>query len=209
MIEMDTNAMTTDEIILETAIDLMEKKGFKAVTTKEIASKSGFSEMTLFRHFGTKKNILEKAVETYSYLIDMKSILYDKVEYDLRKDLTRVSKTYHRYNQQNYKMVLLSFQERNTHPFIGESLSENPKQLKMYLVEYFKEMQKRNKMVAVDPEIQAMNFLWMNLGYFLSYQLGGRKVAVVPLDKFIDDSVDLFVKGLMPREVNGIQETVK
>ncbi|WP_416151843.1 TetR/AcrR family transcriptional regulator [Salipaludibacillus sp. HK11] len=194
---MKTNALSTEDIILETAIDLMEKKGFKAVTTKEIALKSGFSEMTLFRHFGTKHNILERAVETHSYLIDMKTILFDKVEYDLKNDLTRVSKTYHRYNQHNNKMVLLSFQERNTHPFIGERLSENPKRLKMYLIEYFKIMQKKGKMIQVDPEVHAMNFLWMNLGYFMSFQLGGRKVVELPLDQFIEESVDLFVRGLI------------
>ncbi|PYZ93588.1 TetR family transcriptional regulator [Salipaludibacillus keqinensis] len=198
MIEMHENVKSTEEIILDTAIDLMEKKGFKAVTTKEIALNSGFSEMTLFRHFGTKLTILERAVETHSYLIDMKSILYDQVEYDLKKDLTRVSETYHQYNQHNYKMVLLSFQERNTHPFIGEKLSENPKQLKSYLVEYFMEMQRKGKMIAVDPEAQAMSFLWMNLGYFMSFQLGGRKVAQVPLKEFIEESVNVFVRGLTP-----------
>ncbi|SER93378.1 TetR/AcrR family transcriptional regulator [Salipaludibacillus aurantiacus] len=199
MIEVkDKQGMSTEEIILETAIDLMEKKGFKAVTTKEIAAQSGFSEMTLFRHFGTKQNILEKAVEVYSYLIDMKTILYDHVEYDLKKDLKRVSETYHKYNQHNYKMVLLSFQERHTHPFIGEKISENPKRLKNYLVDYFEEMQKRGKMIETDAEAQAMNFLWMNLGYFMSFQLGGKKVAQIPLQTFIEDSVDLFVRGLTP-----------
>lgn len=199
MIEMETNSMTTEEIILETAIDLMEKKGFKAVTTKEIASKAGFCEMTLFRHFGTKLNILEKAVETYSYLIDMKSILYDKVEYDLKKDLSRVSKMYHKYILNNEKMILLSFHERNTHPFLGERLSEIPKQLKIYLINYFKVMQEKGKMIDVDPEVQAMNFLWLNLGYFLSSKIGGKVVADFTDNKFIEESVDLFVRGLIPK----------
>jgi len=198
MIEMERNSMTTEEIILNTAIDLMEKKGFKAVTTKEIASESGFCEMTLFRHFGTKQNILERAVETHSYLVDMKSILNDKVEYDLKSDLTRVSKTYHQYKQYNGKLILLSFHERNTHPFIGKRLSETPKILKMYLMDYFIDMQKKGKMVDVDPEVQAMNFLWLNLGYFMASQIGGKVVADFPEEKFIEESVDLFVRGLIP-----------
>ncbi|MCD8508499.1 MAG: TetR/AcrR family transcriptional regulator [Bacillus sp. (in: Bacteria)] len=47
--------ISTEDRILHAAIDLMEQKGFKAVTTREIAIEAGFSEMTLFRHFGTKK----------------------------------------------------------------------------------------------------------------------------------------------------------
>lgn len=197
MTDLERDTMTTEEIILETAIKLMEKKGFKAVTTKEIAAESGFCEMTLFRHFGTKQNILEKAVETHSYLIDMKSILYDKVDYDLKKDLTRVSKKYHEYIKCNENMILLSFHERNTHPYIGERLSENPKQLKIYLINYFKVMQEKGKMIGVDPEVQAMNFLWLNLGYFMASQIGGKVVADFPEDKFIEESVDLFVRGLI------------
>lgn len=199
MTDLEKDTMTTEEIILKTAIKLMEKKGFKSVTTKEIAAESGFCEMTLFRHFGTKQNILEKAVETHSYLIDMKSILYDKVDYDLKKDLTRVSKTYHEYIMDNEKMILLSFHERNTHPYIGERLSENPKQLKVYLINYFKVMQEKGKMISVDPEVQAMNFLWLNLGYFMASQIGGKVVADFPEDKFIEESVDLFVRGLIPQ----------
>ncbi|MCR6095709.1 TetR/AcrR family transcriptional regulator [Salipaludibacillus agaradhaerens] len=200
MVKTGNATMTTEEIILETAIDLMEKKGFKAVTTKEIAAESGFSEMTLFRHFGTKQALLERAVETHSYLIDMKAILYDHVSYNLKEDLKRVSETYHKYNQYNYKIVLLSYQERHTHPFIGEQISENPKRLKMYLVDYFKEMQKQGKMVDCNVEAQAMNFLWMNLGFFIARHLGGQKVSHMPLESFIEESVTLFVRGLEVRE---------
>ncbi|MCR6107401.1 TetR/AcrR family transcriptional regulator [Salipaludibacillus agaradhaerens] len=200
MVKTSNATMTTEEIILETAIDLMEKKGFKAVTTKEIAAESGFSEMTLFRHFGTKQALLERAVETHSYLIDMKAILYDNVSYNLKEDLKRVSETYHKYNQYNYKIVLLSYQERHTHPFIGEQISENPKRLKMYLVDYFKEMQKQGKVVECNAEAQAMNFLWMNLGFFIARHLGGQKVSHMPLESFIEESVTLFVQGLEVRE---------
>lgn len=189
--------LTTEEIIMNTAIDLIEQKGFNGVSTKEIAQEAGFSEMTLFRHFGTKCGLLERAVDYNSYLLDMKTALFDAVTYDLREDLKNVSTLYHDYNGKNAKMILIAFQERHQHPFIGETLSQNPKQLKLYLIDYLKTMQEKGKVKAsICPETQAMNFLWMNLGYFLSRHLGGKVVAEVNLDHFIDQSVDTFVHAL-------------
>ncbi|ADU31240.1 TetR/AcrR family transcriptional regulator [Evansella cellulosilytica] len=188
--------MSTEDQILGAAIDLMEKRGFKAVTTKEIAAEAGFSEMTLFRRFGTKKKLLEAAVERYSYIIDMENIFQKYITYELEEDLMLVSKTYHRYMIQNQKIVLLAFQERNTYPMIAEKTAESPKILKDYLVRYFTEMQKREKIIAVDSEIQAMSFLWMNFGYFMSRYIAGESVSQVPLSTFIDESVKAFSRGI-------------
>ncbi|WP_232318153.1 TetR/AcrR family transcriptional regulator [Salisediminibacterium beveridgei] len=182
---------------MNTAIDLIEQKGYNGVSTKEIAQEAGYSEMTLFRHFGTKCGLLERAVEHKGYLVDMKTTLFEQVTYDLRKDLKKVSELYHDYNNRNAQMVLIAFQERHQHPFIGETISQNPKQLKLYLIEYLNKMQDMGKVDAdICAETQAMNFLWMNLGYFLSHHLGGKVVAESSLDCFIDESVDAFVKIL-------------
>lgn len=192
----DSCYLSTEDRILQSAIDLIEKKGYKAVTTKEIAKNAGFSEMTLFRHFGTKQKLFERAVEKYSYTIDMKNILEENVTYDLMTDLTLVSKAYHEHLNRNYKIIVITFQERNTYPHLGKKVTENPITLKKQLTNYFKEMQRRNKMIDVDPEMQTMNFLYMNLGYFLSKFVSGHHVAQVPLDKFIEESVKTFVRGI-------------
>lgn len=192
--------LSTEDKILHSAIDLIEKKGYKAVTTKEIAKKAGFSEMTLFRHFGTKQKLFEIAVDKYSYAIDMKKILEENVTYDLETDLKLVSRAYHEHLNRNYKIILITFQERNTYPHIGDKVTENPKMLKKQLIEYFKEMQRRNKIIDIDPEMQTMNFLWMNLGYFLAKFVSGDKVAQVPLDIFIEESVKTFVRGIEVKE---------
>jgi AcrR family transcriptional regulator len=52
--------MTGDERreqILQTAVDLFSKKGFKGTTTKEIAKAAGVSEAMVFRHFASKDEL--------------------------------------------------------------------------------------------------------------------------------------------------------
>lgn len=48
-------AASTEKRILDAALKVFGEKGYKGATTKDIASKSGFDESTLFRNFGTKK----------------------------------------------------------------------------------------------------------------------------------------------------------
>ncbi|WP_218197360.1 hypothetical protein, partial [Pseudomonas sp. 2995-1] len=72
--------------------------------------------MTLFRHFGTKKKMLECAVKRFYHLVDVTNILMKNVSYDLEADLKLVSQTYHWYMNKNEQIVLLAFQERDTIP---------------------------------------------------------------------------------------------
>ena len=52
--------------IVEAAIDLFSRKGFRGTTTREIAEVAGISEAMIFKHFTTKQ-------ELYSAIIEVKS----------------------------------------------------------------------------------------------------------------------------------------
>ncbi len=53
----------TDQII-KASISVFVKKGYIASTTKEIALKANVAEVTLYRKFGTKKNLFEFSVKS-------------------------------------------------------------------------------------------------------------------------------------------------
>lgn len=48
----------TRQRIQEVAVRLFQERGFDAVTVEEIAAAAGVSHMTVFRHFGTKEQIV-------------------------------------------------------------------------------------------------------------------------------------------------------
>ena len=52
----------TEQKILDSALKLFAKKGFDASTTITLAEESGYSEMTLFRIFKTKKNLFDQVM---------------------------------------------------------------------------------------------------------------------------------------------------
>ncbi len=51
---------STQKKIIDAAIKIFSEKGFEGSTTSEIAQVAGVAEGTIFRHFGTKKGILQK-----------------------------------------------------------------------------------------------------------------------------------------------------
>ncbi|UUZ81844.1 TetR/AcrR family transcriptional regulator [Paenibacillus sp. P26] len=60
---MNQTVSTGDKLILA-AIDLIAEQGYDGTTTKEIASAAGVSEVTLFRHFGSKQARAHRRVRT-------------------------------------------------------------------------------------------------------------------------------------------------
>lgn len=187
----------TKEKILEAAIDVMHLKGYSSATVREIAAKADVSEMTLFRKFSSKQELLNGIIEKYSFAFSMKKIFVEELTYELERDLVTVSKMYQYFMEKNKKIVLLAYKECNIHDDISEGLAANPRLIKAYLVDYLTEMKKRGRISEeINIDLQVMNFLWMNLGYFSSQFISGKKVAIVSVDDFIDSSVKVFAKGL-------------
>ena len=52
----------TKNKILDAALKIFAKEGYKSATTLSIAHESGFSEITLFRKFETKENLFNEAM---------------------------------------------------------------------------------------------------------------------------------------------------
>ncbi|WP_031305467.1 TetR/AcrR family transcriptional regulator [Brevibacillus panacihumi] len=179
------------------AIDLMAEKGYKGVSTKEIAAAAGVSEMTLFRNFGSKQNLLEKAVDHYHYSIEMTNVFQEKIIWDLRTDLLMISHMYFEIMERNRKLFLIVLKDDELFE-IREKAQKHPRILLDLLTNYFTEMQKKKKMVATAAETQAITFMWMNYGAFMSQLFGASTITKIPMHDFIKSSVELFVRALTP-----------
>jgi AcrR family transcriptional regulator len=62
MAPMSATGPRTDERILDAALRVFEEVGFRGATTRRIADEAGVNEVTLFRHFGTKDELLLAAL---------------------------------------------------------------------------------------------------------------------------------------------------
>lgn len=183
--------------LMQAAIDLMAERGYRGVSTKEIAAAAGVSEMTLFRNFGSKQTLLDKAVENYHYSVEMTQLFNEKVIWDLRADLLIISQMYHEIMDRNRKLFLIVLKDEELAD-IRVTAQKHPRTLLELLTRYFTEMQSKGRMIDTDAETQAITFMWMNYGAFMSQLLGASSITGITMQGFIGSSVDLFVRALTP-----------
>ncbi|QHW30966.1 TetR/AcrR family transcriptional regulator [Paenibacillus rhizovicinus] len=190
---------TTSEKILLATISLMAEKGYDSTTTKEIALAAGVNEVTLFRHFGTKEKLLEAAFSQFHYGNEMTMLFNESLKGHLHEDLLAISRTYHAIMNRNRELISIALKGSSTLPdSVLQEASRNPKSLKNLLVDYLTRMSSEDKAVSSNPEIQALSFMWMNYGAFISGLNTKEAVSENTLDEFIEESVRLFTKALSP-----------
>ncbi|WP_026581569.1 TetR/AcrR family transcriptional regulator [Bacillus sp. J33] len=193
---MQEKKLNTADRILQSALQLMKDKGFNSVTIKEIADAANVSEMTVFRHFETKKGVLEAAIKKNAVIPSFKRNFEENIVWDLDQDLMLIAKLYLNLMESNKSICLIAVQERNTMPELVGLISDNTEQLKIFITEYFNEMQVKKKIVELDSYVQASTFLSMMFGFFISTALWETEFINVSRDDFITNSVKTFCNGI-------------
>jgi AcrR family transcriptional regulator len=195
---MSNNQSTSDKLLLAT-IDLMAEKGYDGTTTKEIAVAAGVNEVTLFRHFGTKQKLLEAAFNRYHYAEEMTKLFNENLKGELHSDLLMISRTYHKIMNRNRKLISIAVKGSSNLPDeVHREAMRHPQHLKNLLTKYLTAMSEQGKVMASNPELQALSFMWMNYGAFISNLNTKETVSEDSLDEFIEESVRLFARALTP-----------
>ena len=84
----------TSRKIVEAAMRLVREKGYTATTTKEIAQVAGVNECTLFRKFGSKKDIVLAGVSQAAWRANITPELFADVKWELQQDLEMFMEAY-------------------------------------------------------------------------------------------------------------------
>lgn len=193
---MEEKKLSTADRILQSTLQLMKDKGFNSVTMKEIADAANVSEMTVFRHFETKKGVLEAAIKKNTVIPHFKKTFEEDIIWELEQDLQTIGKLYLNLMESNKAICLIAVQERTTMPELVSLISNNTEQLKLFITEYLKQMQEKNKIVELDAYAQASTFLAMLFGFFISTALWEKEFINVSVEDFITNSVHTFCNGI-------------
>lgn len=188
--------LTTKDRILQEAISLIAENGFKGTSIKAIAENAGVSEMTVFRHFKTKNCILDEAIERFSFGIELKKEMEEKIKWNLEEDLILVSNLYHNFLNLNEKVFLIKIKEGAKHSC--DNIRINTGNLTEFLINYFSEMQKLGKIIEVDSKALAVSFISTNLAFFMDGIIPEVKLIDISLDEFINNNIKIFARGLTP-----------
>jgi TetR/AcrR family transcriptional regulator len=170
----------TEKKILNAALNVFAKKGRDAATTKAIAEKAGRTEMTLFRKFGTKKNLFDLVMiqNMEKMRADMEIIINDldkKFDYPEMFLETYVRRAVHFYKN-NIEAITLTVNDENItvdslmgdiNNYVGEFMARNipesseidPKTLGVFINSYIYSLtleQFNGRNIEFDEKIDGM-----------------------------------------------------
>ena len=185
----------TQSKIIESTMNLIMERGYSATTTKDIATKAGINECTIFRKFNGKKEIVLSAMQLPKWNPNLSE---DDFSYtgELEKDLIGFSEVYMRKVTPRMVKVSMGLRTPELFPDTAEGILKVPQVFKKVLVQYFQEMYETGKITNGDCESLAMMFLSMNFGFVFLDASFGRKLTKLKKQEYIRNSIRIFLDGI-------------
>jgi AcrR family transcriptional regulator len=185
--------------IVEAAVGLFSRKGFRGTTTREIARAAGISEATIFKHFATKE-------ELYTAIIEAKStteeLLAAAGRAAARNDDGGVFRSVGlKMIEQTEKdpslMRLLLFSALEGHQLSEIFFQSRVRRLHEFLRDYIRKRIADGRFRPVDALVAARGFIGMTVHYLLIHELFGveRRPQATP-EAVVETFVSVFLKGL-------------
>jgi len=186
----------TGDKIIEAATRIFAQDGVSGATTRKIALAAKVNEVTLFRHFKNKEELLRQVVLQCSkrceHIFTEAPI---ETQADLRKTVQTFATAFARMLKDNEDFVRTFMGELNRHPELCRRLFvESAKPARQKFIEYLRAAQK-NRLVRrnIDPTMSADALTGMLLAGMIRRPL---TEGVYSNESYVETCLDLYLKGI-------------
>ncbi|NUN66175.1 TetR/AcrR family transcriptional regulator [Pseudanabaena biceps] len=193
----------TRDRLLKTAVEVFATEGIAGATTREIARIAGVNEITLFRHFQSKEQLL-KAVVHYITALQAEALdNQDEWTQDLRLDLLHYGQIYSNHLEEHEALVRMFIGEAKRHPEEALRVTQEALiPLRDKLIAYLRNGVTKGIVSSdVDLALAIDSFTGMLLSGMLRHH-----ISPIPRgysqEQYLEGCVDLFVRGISPLAVN-------
>jgi AcrR family transcriptional regulator len=188
----------TKKQLLDATLKLISEKGYLGATTRKVAEEAGVTELTLFRHFGSKEKLFKELLSGYTFLPRLKELLPALDGLSSREALELIATRFLLTLQERKSMVKILYSEYTTYPEnIRAVYNKFVQEMRTTLAAYFEGLQKRGVLRKnISPAMTARMFLWILFSYFRSEEImqsTGMKKASMKKD--IHEMIDIFMSG--------------
>ncbi len=192
----------THERLLAAAIAVFSLQGYVGATTREIARTAGVSEVTLFRHFESKSQLLGAVAQHMTQLESEAFTERAEWEPDLRSALAQYADRHDAMLEEYQALIRMFIGEAQRHPDEAwQVLQQAFVPLRNQFVAYLADcIQSGSVRPDIEPTAAADRFTGMLLA-------GMLRRHVMPIDRgysrdeYIDGCVELFVRGIGTAQV--------
>lgn len=190
---MSKNEKRTD--IIKASLELFAKYGYNNTTTKLIAQMANVNEITIFRNFGTKKELFNVVVKEYVDRLQMKDTIISKKNLPPDEVIRQAGRDYINYNYKNklvFKIQMKMQDEIEDSDKLKFSISYSQD-----LQKYFEYLKEKDILLG-DAKLLAQSFVASILGTFtfdeMSKSLGYERVIEIvnqQIETFINANIKL------------------
>jgi AcrR family transcriptional regulator len=191
-----SSALTRARLI-EAASQIFACLGVQGATTREIARVAGVNEVTLFRHFASKEQLLGAVMEN-ALALQIEALAHPEAwTQDLRVDLRHYAQLYNSMLEAQEDLIRTFIGEAKRHPEAAKQvIQEAVKPLGEKLVAYLQSSQRQG---TVRPDLDPFPAVDMFTGMLLAGMLcrsAKFKQNSYGREDYIETCVDIFVRGI-------------
>jgi AcrR family transcriptional regulator len=190
--------------ILDAAVGLFSEKGFRGVTTRELAAAVGVSEPVLYQHFGTKRELYHAIIEERA-VCDARGIPTDfdsLVQGGLgdRALLTRLAHGIINWHTADPTYArLLMFSALENHELSHMFVERYSRAFFAGLGRFFERRIAEGAFREMDPVVAAHSFIGVAANYGMSRAIFQRGALDLPQEQIVEGFVDIFLEGMRKR----------
>lgn len=187
----------TEQKIVDATIFLLDKKGMNGTTTKKIAKKAEVSEVTVFRKFKSKDNLLKIAKIYYSdYFLEKISDIFTNYEdTDLESLLKNTWWKLVNFLDNNMDIIKIALDELMSSPEEEKMFSKFSDEVLKNLTNIFQEQIDKGKIRKINPSAAALTVFNVIVEGIIFWKFES-KVSNDDTNKYLDDFLDIFINGI-------------
>jgi TetR/AcrR family transcriptional regulator len=189
------------EQLIQVAVDLFSRKGFKGTTTREIAAAAGVTEAIIFRHFATKEQLYTaiidrrlNAPDAAGWIAGLRAAMDRDDDEAVVRQLINAIVSAHRNDPKFERLMLYAALEGN------EIAIRHLHQITASIVDlyrkYFLRRQKQGHLRPCLPDVALTSIVGMAQHYALGKYVHGVKEQCLSDEQALESFTRIAMKGL-------------
>lgn len=124
--------------LLQATLDVFAETGYRGATTRRIAQQAGVNEVTLFRQFGSKDQLIQEALQCAGHFGEQARLPAEPK--DPRRELTQFCLIHAQQFSAGRALVRKVLSEIEEHPEITPFVTRSPSACRLQLLEYLDQL---------------------------------------------------------------------
>lgn len=188
---------STDKKIMGATFKILQEEGFAKATTKKIAAEAGVNEVTIFRNFQNKNNLVETTKEYYLQILlkKLEEIFDfnedDEIEEYLKSNFVGLLSC----SDKEFSIVKIAMEEVRDIPEKKQLISRITDTIIFKLNEFFKLQVEKDKIREIDSKVLAVMCFSMTFQSVILWKVYDKNPGI-ETDHFSNAFLDILYNGI-------------